>query len=58
MLTYLEPIRTVCMWEPKIIFIPNNVPLDGVEDVYMFLDDQEGGSKLVPERVFFGNVIS
>ena len=23
---------------------------DGVEDVYMFLDDQEGGSEAVPER--------
>lgn len=23
---------------------------DGVEDVYMFLDDQEGGAESVPER--------
>jgi RHO1 GDP-GTP exchange protein 1/2 len=24
--------------------------MDGVEDVYMFLDDQEGGSDAIPER--------
>ena len=28
----------------------NRVLMDGVEDVYMFLDDLEGGSDAIPER--------
>ena len=28
----------------------SRILMDGVEDVYMFLDDQEGGSDAIPER--------